>query len=170
MTHRDFPLENPVSTQHPDGSTRIGSDQHTPTRSGEAVTGRMTGTEAPRTGVGHAKTSAAAAFALVFGVAALFCALTAILAPAAIVLGIIGLVLGIAGMKMAKRPGVTGRGVAIGGLVTAVLGLLLGILVTAGAAVIVNDDAQLDRITNQIDQLRDDVPTGNQVQDAVTPG
>ena len=116
-----------------------------------------------------AKTSAAAAFALVFGLAALFCALTAILAPAAVLFGLIGLVLGIVAMKMVKRPGVTGKGVAIGGLVTAVLGLLLGLAVIAGAAVVVNDDAQLDQIQERLDDLRADLPSIDQIQDEV-PG
>jgi hypothetical protein len=44
-----------------------------------------------------AKTSAAAVFALVFGLAALFCALTGILSPAAVLFGIIGIVLGSSG-------------------------------------------------------------------------
>jgi len=39
-----------------------------------------------------AKTSAAAVFALVFGLAALFCALTAILSPAAVVFAVLGLI------------------------------------------------------------------------------
>lgn len=116
-----------------------------------------------------AKTSAAAAFALVFGVAALFSALTAILAPAAVLLGLIGIVLGIIALKMVKRPGVTGKGVAIGGLVTALLGLLLGAAVMAGAAVIVNDDAQLDQIQERIDDVRADLPSLERIQDEV-PG
>ena len=116
-----------------------------------------------------AKTSAAAAFALVFGVTALFSALTAILAPVAVLLGLIGIVLGVVALKMVKRPGVTGKGVAIGGLVTAVLGLLLGAAVIGGAAVVVNDDAQLDQIQERIDDLRADLPTIEQIQDEV-PG
>lgn len=116
-----------------------------------------------------AKTSAAAAFTLVFGLAALFCSLTAILAPAGVLFGLIGLVLGIVAMKMVRRPGVTGKGVAIGGLVTAVLGLLLGLAVTAGAAVVVNDDAQLDQIQERIDDLRADLPSIDRIQEEV-PG
>ena len=116
-----------------------------------------------------AKTSAAAAFTRVFGLAALFCALTAILAPAAVLFGLIGVVLGVIAMKMVKRPGVTGKGVAIGGLVTAVLGLLLGLAVTAGAAVVVNDDAQLDQIQERVDDLRADLPSLDRVQEEV-PG
>ena len=144
------------------------------TTAGHGVTSRMAGThddthrrttettvrpDEGRHVVGPAKTSAAAAFALVFGLAALFCALTAILSPAAVLFGLIGIVLGIAGLKMAKRPGVTGRGVAIGGLVTAVLGLLLGGAVLAGAAVLVNDEQRLDQLQNQIEDLRDDLPS-----------
>ena len=110
-------------------------------------------------GVKPAKTSAAAAFALVFGLAALFCALTAILSPAAVLFGIIGIILGIAGLKMAKRPGVTGRGVAIGGLVTAILGLLLGAAVLAGAAVVVNDEQRLNQLQEWIEDRRADLPT-----------
>ncbi len=52
-----------------------------------------------------AKTSAAAVFALVFGLAALVCALTAILSPAAVVLAVLGLILAVAGLKMAKKRG-----------------------------------------------------------------
>ena len=168
-----------ADSRDPDGSTRITSpasttqpsaSQHAPTSTGADVTGRMAGTS-PRPTAGTAlahKTSAAAVFALVFGLAALFCALTAILAPAAVVFGLIGIVLGIVGLKMAKRPGVTGRSVALGGLVTAVLGLLLGGAVLGGLAAVVNSDGQLDRITNQIDELRAKLPTGDEVQNTVT--
>lgn len=116
-----------------------------------------------------AKTSAAAAFALVFGVAALFAALTAILAPAAVLFGLIGLVLGVVGMKMGKRVGITGRGVAIGGLVTALLGLLLGLAVIAGAAVFVNDEQNLDRLQGWVDDARSSIPSGNEVVEEI-PG
>jgi hypothetical protein len=116
-----------------------------------------------------AKTSAAATFTLVFGLAALFCALTALLAPAAVLFGLIGIGLGVVAMKMVKRPGVTGRGVAIGGLVTAVLGLLLGLAVIAGAAVLVNDEQRLDQIQDQLDDLRADLPSVEQIQEEI-PG
>lgn len=176
--------------QDPNSSTRVGRDvPASGTSSGADVTARMAGThdeqaELPRhathdieergveqgrsVDVVRAKTSVAATFALVFGLAALFCALTAILAPAAVLFGLIGILLGIAGMKMGKRPGVTGRGVAIGGLVTAILGLLLGAAVIAGLAVYVNDQG-LDNLEQQIDNLRDDLPTGQDVVDQV-PG
>ena len=154
-----------TAPRDPDGSTRISSGDRSSTSTGGDVTGHMTGTspESTRTAA-PAKTSAAAAFALVFGLSALFCALTAILAPAAVVFGLIGLVLGVAGLKMARRPGVTGRGVALGGLVTAVLGTLLGLGVITGAAVLVNSEGAVDRISQQVDRLQQQLPSADQVQ------
>jgi hypothetical protein len=178
----------------PNGSTRIGGDTSASgTTSGADVTGRMAGTSTtshttPTTaGIRHEestvtdtsrpavrtrdrvvdyKTSAAATFALVFGLASLFCALTGILAPAAVLFGIIGLILAALGLKMTKRLGVTGRGVAIGGLVTALLGFLLGAAVLAGAAVYVNEQG-LDRLEQQFDNARDSIPSGSEVRDEV---
>lgn len=159
-----------------DGSARLtgpadtasGTTASSRTASGADVTSRMTGTSTVRPGTGNGtathKTSAAAAFALVFGLAALFCALTGILAPAAVLFGLIGLVLGIAGLKMSKRPGVTGKGVATGGLVTAVLGLLLGAGVLAGLAVAVNNESNLNRISDFVDSARDKLPSGQQLE------
>jgi len=156
-------------------STSVSGSHHsTGTTAGHDVTARMAGTNEHHvttvrpsgrdTHVGRAKTSAAATFALVFGLAALFCALTAILSPAAVLFGVIGVVLGIAGLAMAKRPGVTGRGVAIGGLVTAVLGLLLGGAVLAGASVLVNDERRLDQLQNRVEDLRADLPSTDELR------
>jgi hypothetical protein len=167
-----------------EGSTRVGEDRTvgrhatdaSGTHAGADVHDRMTGTDRndrndrreSYTDAEHrvvpeklkpAKTSAAAAFGLVFGLAALFTALTAILAPAAVVFGLIGIIVSIAGMKMAKRVGVTGKGVAIGGLVTSILGLLLGAAVLAGAAAVVNDEARLDQLQEWIDDARDNAPS-----------
>ena len=109
-----------------------------------------------RAGAGTAaKTSAAATFSLVFGVAALISVLTAILAWIGVVLAIIGLILGIVGLKMARRPGVTGRGVAIGGLVLSVLALLIGLALGAGVSTFLNDEGAVDRLQQQVDDLRD---------------
>jgi hypothetical protein len=116
-----------------------------------------------------AKTSAAAAFSLVFGLAALFCALTFILSPVAVLFGLIGLVLGIIGLKKAKLVGVTGRGVAIGGLVTAVLGLLLGGAIVAGSAAFLSDEGRVGELRTQIDDFIDDAPSTGEVIDSV-PG
>lgn len=75
------------------------------------------------------KTSAAATFALVFGLSSLYAGLTAVLFPLAILFGIIGIILGIAGINYAKRPGVTGGSLAVAGLILAIIGLLIGIAV-----------------------------------------
>ena len=175
----------------PDGSSRVGgtdTGRHgrvdTPasgTNVGANVHERMTGNSTVVTPTGGfrddvehrtkpAKTSAAATFALVFGLAALFCALTAILAPAAVLFGLIGIVLGIVGMKKAKLLGVTGKGVALGGLVTAVLGLLLGGAVLAGAAVLVNSESGLNRLEGEIQKLQDKAPSTSEVIEKAPAG
>lgn len=168
----------------PDGSSRIGQDDRfAPTGSGSDVTGRMSGTDRDRvqrdTAARHdllrshesvlatAKTSAAATFGLVFGLSALFCALTAILAPAAVVFGLLGLVLSIVGIKKGKLPHVTGHKLALGGLVTALLGLLIGGAVLAGAAALVNDEGALNRISTQVEELKAQLPSGSQVTETV---
>jgi uncharacterized membrane protein len=88
----------------------------------------------------HAKTSAAATFALVFGLSALITAIAVISAPVAIVFGLLALVLGIVGIGKANASwNVTGKGLAIGGLVLGVLGLLLGVAITVGAATFLSD-------------------------------
>ena len=116
-----------------------------------------------------AKTSAAAVFGLVFGLAALFCALTGILAPAAVVFGIIGLVLTVVGMKMARRIGITGKGVAIGGLITSLVGIVLGGVVLAGVTAVVNNQKQLDRVQRYLDDARSEMPSTDEVKDKI-PG
>ncbi|MBM0229384.1 hypothetical protein DKT69_32955 [Micromonospora sicca] len=105
-----------------------------------------------------AKTSPAAAFALVFGVAALVCVLTAIFAPVGLVLGIIGLILGIVALRMTRRPGVTGRGVAIGGLVLSVIAVLVAIAFAAGVTTFLNNKQAVDRLERQVEHLRDKLP------------
>lgn len=102
-----------------------------------------------------AKTSAAATFALVFGVSGLLSVLTAILAPVGLVLGLIGVVLGIVAFRMTSRPGVTGRGVTIGGLVLSILAVLLGLAFAAGVTTFINDEGAVDRLERQVGDLRD---------------
>ncbi|MEO3778279.1 DUF4190 domain-containing protein [Micromonospora sp. B11E3] len=105
-----------------------------------------------------AKTSAAATFALVFGVSALICVLTAILAPAGLVLGVIGIVLGIIGVRMTRRPGVTGRGVDIGGLVLSVIAVGLALAFAAGLTTFLNNEGAVNRLERRVQDLRHDLP------------
>lgn len=107
--------------------------------------------------VGSPKTSAAATFSLVFGLSALFTALLALLAPLAVLFGLIGLILGVVGMKKAKQIDVTGRGVAIGGIVLSVLGLLLGTALLVGATIFVNTGG-LDQLEQRIQDVRGELP------------
>jgi hypothetical protein len=121
--------------------------------------------ESQTTGPVKAKTSAAAVFALVFGLSSLIVALLVVLAPVAIVFGVIALVLGIVGLGKAKQrdpgagPIVTGRGVAISGLILGVLGLLLGVAVVAGAATFLADRTNVNRIEQGLQELRSELPT-----------
>ena len=153
-----------VGHDAPASGTALGADT-TARMSGTQQVVRPTGAYSDHVEARPAKTSAAAVFALVFGLAALFCALTAILSPAAVVFGVIGIVLGIVGLKMAKRVGVTGKGVAIGGLVTAVLGLLLGGAVIGGLSALVNDEQRLDQLQNRIDDLRSEAPSTDELRE-----
>ncbi len=105
-----------------------------------------------------AKTSAAAAFALVFGVSALLSVLTVIVGPLGIVLAIIGIILGIVGSRNARRVGVTGKGVATGGLVLSVIALLIAGLLAAGVTFFLNDDQAVNRLEQKVQQLRDQLP------------
>ena len=90
---------------------------------------------------------------------ALFSVLTIFLASLALILSIVGIILGIVGMRMAKRVGVTGRGVAMGGLLLAVLALILSITVTAGVTTVLNNKSAVDRINKQVQKLEKNLPS-----------
>ena len=81
-----------------------------------------------------ARTSAAAAFALAFGVAAFVCVLIVILSSVGLVLGIVGLILGVIGPRAARRVGITGKGVAIAGLVLSALAIVISIAFAVGGS------------------------------------
>lgn len=105
-----------------------------------------------------AKTSAASAFALVFGVAALISVLTVILSAVGLLLGIIGIVLGVVGLRMARRPGVTGHGIAIGGLALSALAVLVALAFAAGITTVLNNEDAVNRLDRRIEDLRDELP------------
>lgn len=104
------------------------------------------------------KTSAAAVFSLIFGLSALICILSLIFSPAALPLALIGLVLGIVGMRKAKLPHVTGKGVAITGLVMSILTLLLVIAAFIGLAIVANSPGLVDQINQFYDQAQQNLP------------
>jgi len=105
-----------------------------------------------------ARTSVAAVFALVFGVLALFSVLTVILAPVGLIFGVIGLILGVVGLRRARRPGITGKGVAAGGLVLSVVAVLLAIAFAVGVVTVLNNQSAVDRLQQQVQSVRDKLP------------
>lgn len=79
--------------------------------------------------------------ALVCGVIALIVSWVPFVNVVAILLGIAAIVCGIAGIRRAGRHGGSGRGMAIGGLVTGALGLLFALFVLVGIIAALNDPA-----------------------------
>ncbi len=133
--------------------TRAGRDRTDhPARAQQYITEQRTARDAEWRD-STVRTSAAAVFALVFGLSAVLCALSIILAPVALVLSCVGLVLGIVGMRMGRRYGVTGRGLAAGGLGLSILALLLSATIAAGITTVVNNRAAVDRINRQVQKL-----------------
>ena len=106
-----------------------------------------------------ARTSVAAALALVFGVSALTCALSVVLSPVALVLGVIGIILGVVGFKMAKRVGITGKGVAISGLLLSLLAVVLAGILAVGITTVLNDDRAVSYLERAVEQLRGQLPS-----------
>jgi predicted PurR-regulated permease PerM len=104
------------------------------------------------------KTSAAAVFALIFGLSALICVLSLIFAPVALPLALIGLILGIVGIRKAKLAHVTGRGVAITGLVMSILALLLWIAAAIGLAIVANSPGLLDQVNQFYEDAQQNLP------------
>lgn len=105
------------------------------------------------------KTSAAATFALVFGLSALFSVLSLVLAPLALPFALIGLVLGLVGMRKARLPHVTGSGLAVTGLVMSVLTLLLIVAAAVGVFALKDNEAFIDELNQRIDSVSESVPT-----------
>lgn len=108
---------------------------------------------------GHAKTSTAAVFGLVFGLSSLLSALTGLLAPLAIVLGIIGIILAGVGLHMSKKPLVTGHGTAVGAMILAIIGTLIGAVLVAGVVTVLNNQSAVNRIEKQLEHAKNNLPT-----------
>lgn len=105
-----------------------------------------------------AKTSAAAAVSLVFGTSAVVCLLTLVLTPVAILLGLIAVALGVVGLRMARRRGVTGKAVALTGILLGLVATVMSLLVVAGVTTLLNNNTAVDRIERQLNQLREQLP------------
>ena len=106
----------------------------------------------------RAKTSAAAAIALAIGSAAFVLTLLVLFFPVALILGVIGLLLGIVGFRATKKPGVTGKGVALAAIVLSAVSILLGAVFAAGVVTVLNNESAVNRIEQQVENLRDRLP------------
>jgi hypothetical protein len=95
------------------------------------------------------RTSGLAVFGLVLGMTAVYAALSGRLAPVGVAAGVLGLLFSVAGMSATRRRGVTGRGVALFGLVASIVGVVFAILAMNGVASWLNGDA------DQVAQARD---------------
>jgi hypothetical protein len=106
----------------------------------------------------RAKTSAAAATALAIGAAAFVLTLLVLFFPVALILGVIGLLLGIVGFRATKKPGITGKGVALVGILLSLVSIVFGAVYAAGVVTVLNDEAAVNRIEQQVENLRDRLP------------
>ena len=139
------------------GGRRVGADDED--LGGRGRGGRGRGVEVEQRAVTKpARTSVGAVFALIFGVLALFSVLIVILAPVGLIFGVIGLILGVVGLRRARRPGITGKGVATGGLVLSVVAVLLAIAFAVGVVTVLNNQSAVDRLQHQVQNLRDKLP------------
>ena len=106
----------------------------------------------------RAKTSAAAATALAIGAAAFVLTLLVLFFPVALMLGVIGLLLAIVGFRATKKPGITGKAVALIGMLLSVVSIIFGAVYAAGVVTVLNDEAAVNRIEQQVQNLRDRLP------------
>ncbi|MBO0867874.1 MAG: hypothetical protein J2P15_04860 [Micromonosporaceae bacterium] len=96
-----------------------------------------------------ARTSAAAILGLMVGMFALLSTLSGLLAPVGVVLGVVGGALSAGGLAGARKPGVTGHGPAVIGLLFSLLAVALGVLAIGGQL------SWLDNKTDEVSRLHD---------------
>lgn len=106
-----------------------------------------------------AKTSAAAAFALIFGLLAFFGILSIVFSPVALPLAVLGLVLGIVGIKRTKDPLITGKVLAVVGLVMSVLALLLAVAAVVGGFFLLDDPDVINWMENRLADVKQNLPS-----------
>ena len=97
-------------------------------------------------------TNGAAVAALITGIIALLLSWIPAINILGFLLAIVAIVTGFIGMKKANAPGGSGKGLAIGGLVTGILAILVTVLVYAGLAAIFSNpelQQQLEEIEQQ---------------------
>ncbi len=106
-----------------------------------------------------AKTSAAAVFALIFGLLAFFGILSILFSPIALPLAVLGLFLGIVGIKRTSDPQLTGKVLAVVGLVLSVLALLLAVAAVIGGFFLFDNPDVLNWMENRLADVRENLPS-----------
>lgn len=119
----------------------------------DPVYGNEPGSAAPASG--KPGPNGAAITAVVTGVVGLLLSWIPGINLLAFLLAIAALVAGVMGLRNASSPEVGGRGMAIAGLVTGGLALIIGVLVYVGLASVFNDpemQQQLEEIQREVEQ------------------
>lgn len=106
-----------------------------------------------------AKTSAAATFALMFGVLAFFGILSILFSPIALPLAVLGLILGIVGIARTRDPEVTGKVLAVVGLVLSLLALLLTVAAVVGGFFLFDDPGVISWMENRLADVKANLPS-----------
>ena len=153
--------ERPVVITDP-GYDRVAPEAERNERQGQRNAERENVVEEHR--IKPAKTSTAAVFSLICGLTAVYAVLTVLLSPIGMVLSIVGLLLGYFGIRAARTMGVTGKGVAFGGIVLSLIGLVGSIVIAAGVTFFLNDEDAVQRFENSVEDLRDDLPQDIDIQ------
>lgn len=97
--------------------------------------------------------------AIITGIIALLLSWIPAINLLAIVLGIVALVTGFMGLRNAGTPGVGGKGLAVTGLVTGVLALVISVLVYVGLASFFSDPEVQQQIRETQSELENIAPT-----------
>lgn len=152
-TERPERLERSDRTDRTDATTRTDDTRRRevdvtdrPARSTDAPIGPPPAAVATGNGAGIA--------AFVIGMLSATFAFLIAPAPAAVLFGIVAIGLGFKGISVANRLGGMHKGLAVTGIVSGVLGLLLGVAVIVGGITLWNEIEQTD-LPNQIQQLVD---------------
>ncbi|MEE8600697.1 hypothetical protein [Euzebya tangerina] len=105
-----------------------------------------------------AVTGTSATLALVFGLGAVIAALAPAFTPLAVLLGLLSLLLGIVGLVSTRKPNVTGRALAVIGLLLGLLGAGVGAAAIAGYPIDgVNDQSTADDLQRNGQDIRDQI-------------
>jgi hypothetical protein len=102
---------------------------------------------------GAPRSNGVAIAALVCGILALVISWIPGINLASFVLGIAAVICGILGIRNARIPGLRGRGMAIAGLVTGLLALVVTVLIYVGLAALFSDPAVQQQIEDALEEL-----------------